>query len=1272
MIFTSGTMGDHLPYIPVGQVLTQRGHQVKMVINQAMHSYAQRAGLEAVAITDIERGPEEAREKAWAWNHWNYPDIRAHPKAEAMSAEAFVAQVRELMDACQDAQLLIATSIRTHGFLAASALKIPWLTVSMNPSTFWIPAVAGEREALIQGRLKEYELLKELIAYAFDELGVREELPPFSLGWLFARHILLASSPYFSLPYLEQYQPRSSIDMTGFWFYQDPDWESWQPDEALRRFCEPEDPALRPVALTFSSQPLENPGEILARHALAAQRLGRRLLVQRGWAGFSEADLPEEIDQGLVMFADYLPHDWLFARSACAIQHGGIGSIARALRQGCPLLVEPFGNDQLYNATRVVDLGVGAAMHPFESTVDGIVETIEGVVLAPETRQRAEALGDKLQAEDGVGTACEYIERYLERLGGGKQHPSIYERFTPPLTPHRKRPRPPQPQNSLPDLRSAPDERARAVGPVFFGGDSIPPILHQTWKDENLPLEFVKYQRTWQERHPDWAYRLWTDADNREFLRQHYPWFLPIYYGYTEPIKRADAVRYFILHHYGGVYVDLDFECLRPLEPLLAGKQVVFGLEPDEHLEIHFPGGRGLRQIVCNAFMSSIPGHPFWEHVFKQLVAYHKSPGPLDATGPFLLTRAYESYANKRDISLETADLLYPVDNQRRWDDLPAVEQARIRESAYAVHHWSGTWWRPDMASQQEPARVLLLLEGQVSGIVLLQASPHAAFLQHQEHLPRLSCLMVTGGQRQASRLAMAQRAVRCFMGQTYPNKELVIVDDGADDSLAHWIAEQHSKALAEGQIAYLRLPDEGRTLGELRNLAVERSSGAYVAQWDDDDLSHPRRLELQMMAIQVLQTDACMLERHQIWWPESQRLAVSTRRIWESSFVCERSKLIPYPARRSGEDTPVIQALAQRGRVALLDLPQLYVYVFHGGNTFQAEHWEAHWQAATETYEGEQYAIRIRELQTQLGVELLENDVTLAAGEAGSGQAAALQDSMPEAAATAVIDKKTETISISPDDMPGILILIPVKDAVHYLPGFWERLRALRYPRQRISLAFLESDSVDGTYGFIRENLPRLRDEFARVELVKRDYAYRSSLPRWEPSEQRRRRSILARSRNYLLARALRDEDWVLWIDVDVARWPQDVIERLLAAGKQIVVPHCLGERSRETFDLNTFKLEAGAEKIDWSPYVIDGILQPPKGLGRLYLSDLRQHDLVEVDAVGSAMLLVKADLHREGLVFPAFPYKLHIESEGLACMAREMGYCCWGLPNLEIFHPD
>jgi hypothetical protein len=71
------------------------------------------------------------------------------------------------------------------------------------------------------------------------------------------------------------------------------------------------------------------------------------------------------------------------------------------------------------------------------------------------------------------------------------------------------------------------------------------------------------------------------------------------------------------------------------------------------------------------------------------------------------------------------------------------------------------------------------------------------------------------------------------------------------------------------------------------------------------------------------------------------------------------------------------------------------------------------------------------------------------------------------------------------------------------------------------------------------------------------------------------------------------------------------------------------------------------------------------------LYLESFRDQAEVEVDSVGGTMLLVKADLHRDGLRFPARPYRGFIETEGFAFAARDFGVKCWGLPQVEIVHP-
>ncbi len=79
--------------------------------------------------------------------------------------------------------------------------------------------------------------------------------------------------------------------------------------------------------------------------------------------------------------------------------------------------------------------------------------------------------------------------------------------------------------------------------------------------------------------------------------------------------------------------------------------------------------------------------------------------------------------------------------------------------------------------------------------------------------------------------------------------------------------------------------------------------------------------------------------------------------------------------------------------------------------------------------------------------------------------------------------------------------------------------------------------------------------------------------IPRWAPPFQIARRGVLSKGRNHLLSRALDDEDWVLWIDVDVIASPPDVIETFLETGRDLVHPHCLHADRDQTFDLNAWR---------------------------------------------------------------------------------------------------
>lgn len=64
------------------------------------------------------------------------------------------------------------------------------------------------------------------------------------------------------------------------------------------------------------------------------------------------------------------------------------------------------------------------------------------------------------------------------------------------------------------------------------------------------------------------------------------------------------------LHHYGGVYTDLDFESIRPMDEYLKGKRLVLG---------RMGNNTNFRHSIPNAVMASVPGHPFWIELLERI-----------------------------------------------------------------------------------------------------------------------------------------------------------------------------------------------------------------------------------------------------------------------------------------------------------------------------------------------------------------------------------------------------------------------------------------------------------------------------------------------------------------------------------------------------------------------------------------------------------------------------------------------------------------------------
>jgi hypothetical protein len=250
------------------------------------------------------------------------------------------------------------------------------------------------------------------------------------------------------------------------------------------------------------------------------------------------------------------------------------------------------------------------------------------------------------------------------------------------------------------------------------------------------------------------------------------------------------------------------------------------------------------------------------------------------------------------------------------------------------------------------------------------------------------------------------------------------------------------------------------------------------------------------------------------------------------------------------------------------------------------------------------------------------------------------------------------------------VLVAVPVRDAAETIDALCEQILALRYPRGQVSLAFLEGDSVDDSVDRLAAFARRHAGAFRRIDVIKRDFGTLTPSPRWDPAAQRSRRSHIATVRNELVRQAVQDEDWVLWIDADIVRFPEDILTMLLSTGARIVHPNAVRIPGGPSMDLNAWTIERQLSPETMAPWISDGLLQPPMGFHRLYLSDLRYRDVVPLNSVGGTMLLVDANLHRAGLLFPENPYRHLIETEAFAAAACDLGIVPVGLPNVEIVH--
>jgi glycosyltransferase involved in cell wall biosynthesis len=193
--------------------------------------------------------------------------------------------------------------------------------------------------------------------------------------------------------------------------------------------------------------------------------------------------------------------------------------------------------------------------------------------------------------------------------------------------------------------------------------------------------------------------------------------------------------------------------------------------------------------------------------------------------------------------------------------------------------------------------------------------------------LPLVSCIMPTHNRR-----GYVAQAIRYFLRQDYPNRELLILDDG-DDRVADLVPDDQP-------IRYTGLPRR-MVLGAKRNLACEMARGEIIAHWDDDDWIAPGRLSRQVGVLQSSRADLCGATRQLYYEPTSDRAWMyeypSAHRRWMAgNTLCYRKSFWEtnrFPEIQVGEDTRFVWS-PRASNTALMPDYDFYVGLVHDTNT--------------------------------------------------------------------------------------------------------------------------------------------------------------------------------------------------------------------------------------------------------------------------------------------------------------------------------------------------
>ncbi|EFY92757.1 mannan polymerase complexes MNN9 subunit [Metarhizium acridum CQMa 102] len=294
------------------------------------------------------------------------------------------------------------------------------------------------------------------------------------------------------------------------------------------------------------------------------------------------------------------------------------------------------------------------------------------------------------------------------------------------------------------------------------------------------------------------------------------------------------------------------------------------------------------------------------------------------------------------------------------------------------------------------------------------------------------------------------------------------------------------------------------------------------------------------------------------------------------------------------------------------------------------------------------------------------------------------------------VIRYNLNNVTVTPNPIENqehVLILTPM---ARFYQEYWDNLLRLSYPHELITLGFILPKTKEGNAATaaLQQQIQKTqkrgpaKDRFKSIIILRQDFdpaiESQDESERHKMANQKARRAVMAKARNSLLFTTLGPAtSWVLWLDSDVIESPASLIQDLAQHNKDVIVPNCFQrfynddkkKMDERPYDYNSWQdsdiAMQMASKMGPDDILLEGY--PEMATYRTLMAHLAtdggdQNLAIPLDGVGGTALLVKADVHRDGAMFPPFSFYHLIETEGFAKMAKRLGWQPYGLPNYKV----